>query len=683
MYLKPILIIGLCCCFFTNSFAQTRHALIVAIGNYPKPEENGWPVINSINDVPLIKNALISNQRFDEKNVQVLVDAQADKKGITDALDKLIFAVSPGDIVVIHFSCHGQQLEDDNNDEMDGLDEAIVPYGAIFSYDRAKYKELFAGYLRDDLFGEKIIQLRNRLGKSGDLLVTLDACHSGSGTRDVQTAKIRGANIPMVTRTFSPAAYSVIENDGVFKENVVATLSDDAATFVLISGAQARESNYECYDDNDNPVGSLSYAFSKALSSIKGTITYQGLFSLIENYMLGKAPKQKPVLEGDGINRGLFGGNYEKQQPYFSVNIKQSKQDLVVLNGGFVSGITVGSVINFFEPGTTVTVGKKPVGTGRVISVSAFTAAVKPDTGSVNLVELNPWAFINELAFGTEKIRLFVKTDKKTAKMLEDSLRNFLLVEFSSNCDLFVDTAGSANNWALKYPNTSTIFQSGFIFNPGQSIASLKESLKRFDRSRFLKGLTFHDPDISGEVQLVFIGDKGNIDSARLNSRLNSGRLELKENDKVVLRIVNTGKRNFYINVVDIQPDGFINPILPNKNVKDKYGNPSPLKWEDCMVKRADTILLRNLSIDIQKPYGEETFKVFLSSSPLDLEDILTTKNELEAKNKRGVLNGLEKIFAASNVNEFGRRGAGATSINTVQDGTIFSLNFQIVPKQK
>jgi metacaspase-1 len=681
MYLKPILMAGLCACFFASLFAQTRHALIVAIGNYPKPAENGWPVINSINDVPLIKNALILNQHFDEKNIQVLVDAQADKKGITDALGKLISTVNPGDIVVIHFSCHGQQLEDDNNDEIDGLDEAIVPYGAVFSSDRTKYKELFAGYLRDDLFGEKITQLRNRLGKNGDLLVTLDACHSGSGTRDVQTARIRGANIPMVTRAFNAAAYSTIENDGVFKENVATKLSDDAATFVLISGAQARESNYECYDDNDNPVGSLSYAFSKALCSLKGAITYQGLFSLIENCMLGKAPKQKPVLEGDGINRGLFGGNYEKQQPYFSVNIKQSSRERIVLNGGFVAGIALGSVINFFEPGTTVTFGKKPVGTGRVTSVSAFAAAVKPDSGSVNLVELNPWAFIDELAYGTEKIKLFVKTDKRTAKMLEDSLKDFPLVVFNPNCDLFIDTAGSANNWALKYPNTSAIFESGFIFNPGKSITALKESLKRFDRSRFLKGLTFYDPDISGEVQLVFIDDKGNIDSARLNSRLHRGRLELKENDKVVLRIVNAGKRNFYINVVDIQPDGFINPILPNKNVKDKFGNPSPLKWEDCLVKRGDTVILRNLSINIQRPYGEETFKVFLSASPLDLEDILTTRNETEAKMKRGILNGLEKIFAESAINELGRRGAGATSINTAQDGTIFSLNFQILPK--
>ena len=47
---------------FESSFSQSKHALIVAIGNYPEPETNGWPVISSGNDVPLIKNALINQQ---------------------------------------------------------------------------------------------------------------------------------------------------------------------------------------------------------------------------------------------------------------------------------------------------------------------------------------------------------------------------------------------------------------------------------------------------------------------------------------------------------------------------------------------------------------------------------------------------------------------------------------------
>lgn len=663
------------------SYAQTKHALIVAIGNYPEPRKNKWPVINSLNDVPLIKNALVQSQQFNENNVQVLIDSQATKKGIVDALDHLIMAVKMGDIVVIHFSSHGQQLEDDNNDEIDGLDEAIVPYGAAFSSDPEKFEKLSPAYLRDDLFGEKVTLLRNKLGNKGDILVIIDACHSGSGTRGVETAKIRGGNIPMLSNKFRARQHANLDDAGVFEDNPGIKLSNDAATYVVISGAQAKESNYECYDDNKNPVGSLSYSFSKSISSLKGNITYRGLFAQIENVMRDKAPNQKPVLEGNGIDRELFGGKYEKQQPYFTIDKIQSKNELAVINAGYVSGITIGSVVKFYEPGTTGTIGKMPVNSGTVTNVSPFNATVKLESVNEEFYQLNPWAFVSELSYGASKLKLFVRDIKGVSKLVSDSLKDFQLVEFDPVCDLVLDTAGSINNWALKYPNSNLIFQGGFVFPGNNSVESLKASLRKFGRFRYLKNLSLSETGLSADVQLLFLDESGNIDSVKQQSRTHLGRLELREGDRVYLRIINNGTKQFYINIVDIQPDGIINPVIPNKNLRDKNNNASPIKWEDCLVKKYDTLFLRNLSIGISKPFGEESFKVFLSSSPLDLEDILTSKDETEAMNKRGILNGLEKVFVNSNINQFGKRGAVEIQVNTEESGTVFSLNFRILPK--
>ncbi len=74
-------------------------------------------------------------------------------------------------------------------------------------------------------------------------------------------------------------------------------------------------------------------------------------------------------------------------------------------------------------------------------------------------------------------------------------------------------------------------------------------------------------------------------------------------------------------------------------------------------------------------------FKVFLSSDPLDLEDILTDNNDKTSRNSRGVLNNLAKIFKESEVTPIGTRG-GEGKINTAQNGTIFGVNFTIVPKE-
>lgn len=88
----------------------------------------------------------------------------------------------------------------------------------------------------------------------------------------------------MVSNKFASKNLPVKDEAGVFKEGTAIKLAGNAATFVVISGAQAKESNYECYDDNNNPVGSLSYSFSKSISALKGNITYRGLFCPYRKY---------------------------------------------------------------------------------------------------------------------------------------------------------------------------------------------------------------------------------------------------------------------------------------------------------------------------------------------------------------------------------------------------------------
>src|SRR5678810_1508576 len=67
--------------------AQTKRALLVAIENYPA--SSGWPTLNTLNDVVLIKNALLK-QNFPIANINVVTDSQATKEGIEKALDQLI-----------------------------------------------------------------------------------------------------------------------------------------------------------------------------------------------------------------------------------------------------------------------------------------------------------------------------------------------------------------------------------------------------------------------------------------------------------------------------------------------------------------------------------------------------------------------------------------------------------------
>jgi len=161
-----------------------KHALIIAVGDYP--QETGWMDISSLNDVPLIQGALVQ-QGFDVNNITLLVDAQATKKGIIDAFDKFESTVNKGDVLVIHYSGHGQQVMDKGRkDEVDGLDESLVPYDAPVRYKKGEYEG--ENHLTDDEMNNFLSGLQEKLGPDGNILVILDACHSGTGTRGLAKA---------------------------------------------------------------------------------------------------------------------------------------------------------------------------------------------------------------------------------------------------------------------------------------------------------------------------------------------------------------------------------------------------------------------------------------------------------------------------------------------------------------
>src|SRR5690606_2133318 len=279
-----------------------KRALIIAVGAYPV--ETGWGTISSVNDVPLIQQAL-TTQGFAAEDITVMTDAQATKAGIIDALTRLQSRAERGDIVVIHYSGHGQQIFDDNGDEIDGKDEAMVPYDAF-----AKYTADYAGqhHIRDDELGNIIANFRNKLGKDGQLLFIMDSCHSGSTTRG---AKARGGQATFAPPNWTPQEADKTKGSGLIERTRV---TPEAAPFVMISGASADELNYEYQG-----CGSLSYAFSKAMTDLGSDFTFRQLFSSIAANMNVISPKQTPTIEGD-VDYLLFKGEYVKQQPYFTLS---------------------------------------------------------------------------------------------------------------------------------------------------------------------------------------------------------------------------------------------------------------------------------------------------------------------------------------------------------------------------
>lgn len=184
----------LCLSWPLASMAKKR-ALLIGISHYPQTTKSNpctWTNIHGSNDVRLLRGTL-QKQGF---RITTLTNAQATASHIRRALKRLCQQAAKGDMVVIHFSGHGQPFEDLSGDEADGWDEAIVPYDAKKCYSRT-----YTGrcHIIDDELERYINSLRTTVGPRGFVYVMLDACHMGGASRGESetdsAACARGTNV--------------------------------------------------------------------------------------------------------------------------------------------------------------------------------------------------------------------------------------------------------------------------------------------------------------------------------------------------------------------------------------------------------------------------------------------------------------------------------------------------------
>lgn len=128
-----------------------------------------------LNDVKLLKNGLISYYGFPGNNIKILTNKKASRKNIERVFRQwLVKGSRKGDIVVFYFSGHGSTVKDYNKDEdeEDGLDEALLPYDMV--------PEGGANIILDDELGAWLNMLKGR-----HVVVIADCCYSGGAVRSI------------------------------------------------------------------------------------------------------------------------------------------------------------------------------------------------------------------------------------------------------------------------------------------------------------------------------------------------------------------------------------------------------------------------------------------------------------------------------------------------------------------
>lgn len=369
-----VLITALCAIvsFRVAEATPRRLALLVGISEYRQSQHQAppWRRLRSNQEVERLRQILVERYQFSPSDVRLLQDQDASAAGIEAAFRAhLIEQARPGDSVLFHFSGHGQQIADDNGDELDGLDESLVPADA-----RDTSAESGRRYnIRDDRIAEWLRQLTARMRRDGNVVgsitVTIDACYSGDATRRSERIRGRGWDPSRDGTPPSPGPSARPDGaSGLLPQGQV-------LEYVVLSAASSKQRAFERPTGGGYFTAALNSALVD-LSSIEKP-TYRHLWERVVAKVWSEEDGQDPQLEGNE-NAVLFGRSGSAPLQPATIGVRATRGALH-LDSGSIEGVTNGSRYVLYQPGVDMTEPSIRLGEAIVQSVAPYSSVLAPD----------------------------------------------------------------------------------------------------------------------------------------------------------------------------------------------------------------------------------------------------------------------------------------------------------------
>jgi pimeloyl-ACP methyl ester carboxylesterase len=356
------------------------YGLLVGIDDYPAPVPSLSGCVNDIRAVESLLNerAVAGDAR---PELQILLNKEAKRQAIIDGFLGHLSKAGKDDVVLFYYSGHGSQERTPPELwqlEPDRLDETLVCYDSR---------------LADawDLADKEIASLLAHVAKNDPhILVILDCCHSGSGTRapvEFHDAKVRriptdGRERPIETFFVAPGGTRDLHSGRPGE-----SLSLPRARHVAMAACREDEEAKETTGDG-KARGLFSFVLSETLGSARAGVTYRDIYKRVNAQVRARAARQCPVIESTDIadlNRPFLGGALQQHTSHFTVSF--DKTNGWIIDGGTVHGIpalsgTETTVLAVYGASLEVDEGASPeqrIGEARVTRVLPATATVAVD----------------------------------------------------------------------------------------------------------------------------------------------------------------------------------------------------------------------------------------------------------------------------------------------------------------
>lgn len=218
-----------------------------------------------LNDAKNMKE-LLSKLGFD---VFTLFEEEAHAENIRRYLYNARNIIKDGDVFAFTYSGHGSQIPDEDGDELDFLDEVLVPW----DFDWTAEHMITDDWFRDCYF--------NKWPDNANFTGIFDCCHSKTGLKDLHY-KSNPKRIVNPVVPFSPK--------GV---NAAVTVPDNNKKIFLLSGCQSDQTSADAYIN-----GSYCGAFTNSLLKVwDSSLTYEKLIEKIDKNIKSAGYEQLPGLD--------------------------------------------------------------------------------------------------------------------------------------------------------------------------------------------------------------------------------------------------------------------------------------------------------------------------------------------------------------------------------------------------
>jgi len=349
---------------------KTLYALLVGIDAYQPPVRALRGCVNDIQAIDeLLRGRAEAEFRYQPR---VLRDAEATRDAIVTGFREHLQQAGPDDVALFYYSGHGSQEQAPPEFwhlEPDRLDETLVCYDSRQDG-------------RFDLADKELAKLIDEVAARGPhLVVVLDCCHSGSGTRGDDEAEVRRAPTDKRPRPLDSFLVTPAEADTLGAARSTETPSDwighARGRHILLAGCRSDEEAKE-YRGGGRHRGIFSYFLTETLQAAGGAVSYRDVFERAAALVRANIGRQAPQIEAVDqreLDRPFLGGAVGARPAGFTVSSDRAHG--WVIDGGAVHGVqppsgddaTLLALFAFDASAETLRVLERSIGEARVTRV--------------------------------------------------------------------------------------------------------------------------------------------------------------------------------------------------------------------------------------------------------------------------------------------------------------------------